>query len=109
MVDGAGPDDGPTSTPNSHNLSANLDHSGHVQRAYLANFPSPDAQGGQRATMSAPTAEWERVGDRFYRKIQLYQGVFDQDLELENYVVVGAPLSGAVGETRQIKHKLRWS
>lgn len=44
-----------------------------------------------------PTADWERVGDRFYRKLQLYTDVFDQDLELENYVVVGAPYSGAVG------------
>ncbi|KAK8249181.1 vacuolar protein sorting-associated protein [Phyllosticta capitalensis] len=41
-----------------------------------------------------PTADWERVGDRFYRKLQLYTDVFDQDLELENYVVVGAPYSG---------------
>lgn len=47
--------------------------------------------------MSKPTADWERVGDRFYRKIQLYTSVFDQDLELENYVIAGAPLSGAVG------------
>lgn len=47
--------------------------------------------------MSKPTADWERIGDRFYRKIQLYTSVFDQDLELENYVVAGAPLSGAVG------------
>lgn len=46
--------------------------------------------------MSKPTADWERVGDRFYRKVQLYTSVFDQDLELENYVVAGAPLSGAV-------------
>jgi vacuolar protein sorting-associated protein 16 len=44
-----------------------------------------------------PTADWERVGDRFYRKVQLYSSVFDQDLELENYFVVGAPYSGAVG------------
>ncbi|KAK8154377.1 vacuolar protein-like protein sorting vps16 [Phyllosticta citrichinensis] len=43
-----------------------------------------------------PTADWERVGDRFYRKLQLYTDIFDQDLELENYVVVGAPYSGAV-------------
>jgi len=47
--------------------------------------------------MSKPTADWERVGDRFYRKLQLYTSVFDQDLELENYVVAGATLSGAVG------------
>lgn len=47
--------------------------------------------------MPKPTADWERVGDRFYRKIQLYTDVFDQDLELENFHVVGAPYSGAVG------------
>lgn len=47
--------------------------------------------------MSKPTANWEKVGDKFYRKTQLYAAVFDQDLELENYNVVGAPYSGAVG------------
>ena len=47
--------------------------------------------------MSKPTANWEKLGDKFYRKIQLYTAVFDQDLELENYNVVGAPYSGAVG------------
>jgi len=47
--------------------------------------------------MSKPTANWEKVGDKFYRKVQLYTAVFDQDLELENYNVVGAPYSGAVG------------
>jgi hypothetical protein len=47
--------------------------------------------------MSKPTANWEKVGDKFYRKTQLYTAVFDQDLELENYNVVGAPYSGAVG------------
>ncbi|KAK0326189.1 Vacuolar protein sorting-associated protein 16 [Friedmanniomyces endolithicus] len=46
--------------------------------------------------MSKPTADWERVGDRFYRKTQLYTSVFNPDLELENYVVSGAPYSGAV-------------
>jgi hypothetical protein len=47
--------------------------------------------------MSKPTADWERIGDRFYRKTQLYTSVFDPDLEIENYVVTGAPYSGAVG------------
>jgi len=47
--------------------------------------------------MSNPTAEWERVGDRFYRKTKLYDAVFDQDLELENYVIAGAPCAGAIG------------
>ena len=47
--------------------------------------------------MSRAVADWERVGDRFYRNIQLYTSVFDPDLELENYRVAGAPYSGAVG------------
>lgn len=48
--------------------------------------------------MSKPTADWVRVGDCFYRKIQLYSDVFDEDLELEHYTVIGAPYSGAVGK-----------
>ncbi len=47
--------------------------------------------------MSNATADWTRVGDRFYRKTQLYTSIFDPDLELENYKVDGAPYSGAVG------------
>ena len=47
--------------------------------------------------MSKPTADWEKVGDRFYRKVQIYTSVFDSDLELENYNLAGAPYSGAVG------------
>ncbi|EON69772.1 hypothetical protein W97_09035 [Coniosporium apollinis CBS 100218] len=46
--------------------------------------------------MAKPTADWEKVGTRFYRKVQLYTAVFDQDLELENYLVAGAPYSGAL-------------
>jgi hypothetical protein len=52
---------------------------------------------GLTGNMSKPTANWEKVGDRFYRKIQLYTGVFDDELELDKYRVVGAPYSGAVG------------
>lgn len=47
--------------------------------------------------MSNPTADWERVGDRYYRKIKLYDAVFDQDLELENHIIAGAPYGGAIG------------
>jgi hypothetical protein len=47
--------------------------------------------------MTNPTADWEKVGDKFYRKIQLYTAVFDQDLELENYIVTGCSYGGAVG------------
>lgn len=47
--------------------------------------------------MSNPTADWEKVGDKYYRKTQLYTAVFDQDLELDNYIVVGAPYGGAIG------------
>jgi vacuolar protein sorting-associated protein 16 len=43
-----------------------------------------------------PTAGWERLGERFYRKTQLYTAVFDQDLDLDKYTVVSAPYGGAV-------------
>ncbi|KAL8998284.1 MAG: hypothetical protein Q9169_002598 [Polycauliona sp. 2 TL-2023] len=46
--------------------------------------------------MSNPTADWEKVGDRFYRKVKLYDAVFDQDLELENHVIAGAQYGGAI-------------
>lgn len=62
---------------------------------------STDAPTTAADEMSKPTASWERVGDRFYRKVQLYTSIFDQDLELENYVLAGAPLSGAVGGQSQ--------
>jgi hypothetical protein len=52
-------------------------------------------------TASNPRAGWEKVGDQFYRKIQLYESVFDPDLELENYFVAGAPYGGAIGSGRQ--------
>ncbi|KXX78949.1 putative vacuolar protein sorting-associated protein 16 [Madurella mycetomatis] len=43
-----------------------------------------------------PTAGWEQLGERFYRKTQLYTQVFDQDLDLDNYLVAGAPYAGAI-------------
>lgn len=49
------------------------------------------------AMSTKPTANWDRVGNHFYRKVQLYTEIFDQDLELENYSIAGAPYSGAVG------------
>lgn len=45
-----------------------------------------------------PTAGWEQVGERFYRKTQLYTNIFDQDLDLNIYLVAGAPYAGALGE-----------
>ena len=37
--------------------------------------------------MSAAIADWRKVGDQFYRKIQLYTDVFDPDLELDTAVL----------------------
>jgi hypothetical protein len=48
-------------------------------------------------TAPNPRAGWEKVGDQFYRKIRLYESVFDPDLELENYLVAGASYGGAIG------------
>lgn len=45
-----------------------------------------------------PTAGWEQVGERFYRKTQLYTAIFDQDLDLDDYIVAGAPYGGAIGK-----------
>ena len=47
--------------------------------------------------LSNPRTGWEKVGDQFYRKIQLYEFESDPDLELENYLVAGAPYGGAIG------------
>jgi hypothetical protein len=47
--------------------------------------------------MSSPRATWARIGQKYFRKIELYSDVFDEDLELENYTVVGAPYGGALG------------
>lgn len=44
-----------------------------------------------------PRAGWEKIGDQFYQKVQLYEAIFDPDLELGNYLVAGAPYGGAIG------------
>ncbi|CAI7616873.1 unnamed protein product [Penicillium discolor] len=43
-----------------------------------------------------PLANWEKVGDSFYRKIAVYDAIFEDDVELENYIVAGAPYGGAI-------------
>ena len=52
--------------------------------------------------MSNPTHDWDKVSDRFYRKVKLYDAAFDQDLELENYIIASAPYSGALGKEHRI-------
>ncbi|CAK7266598.1 Vacuolar protein sorting-associated protein 16 [Sporothrix epigloea] len=47
-----------------------------------------------------PTGGWEQLGDSFYRKVPLYTAVFDQSLDLDSYVVAGAPYAGAVALCR---------
>ncbi|KAK3375405.1 Vps16, N-terminal region-domain-containing protein [Podospora didyma] len=43
-----------------------------------------------------PTAGWEQLGERFYRKIQLYTQIFNQDLDLDSFLVAGAQYGGAI-------------
>ncbi len=45
-----------------------------------------------------PTTGWEKVGDKFYRKTQLYTAIFDQNIDLDSYIVAGAPYGGAIGK-----------
>ena len=47
--------------------------------------------------MAHPTTDWERVGDRYYRKVKLYDAVFDEELELGHHLIAGAPYAGALG------------
>lgn len=47
---------------------------------------------------SNPLANWERLGDSFYRKVPIYDAIFDEDIELENYIIAGAPYGGAIGK-----------
>jgi hypothetical protein len=56
-----------------------------------------------------PTANWERVGDKFYRRLPIYTDVFDAELELEDYAIAGAPYSGAVGERSVMTSAYTWS
>ena len=48
-------------------------------------------------TSTNPRAGWEKIGNQFYQKVQLYESIFDPDLELGNYLVAGAPYGGALG------------
>ncbi|OGE58308.1 hypothetical protein PENARI_c001G02310 [Penicillium arizonense] len=45
---------------------------------------------------SNPLANWEKIGDSFYRKIAVYDAIFEEDVELENYIAAGAPYGGAI-------------
>jgi len=49
---------------------------------------------------SHPTAGWTQVGDGFYRQVHLYTAVFDRSLDLDNFIVSGAPYGGALGTER---------
>ncbi|DAA73259.1 TPA_exp: Uncharacterized protein A8136_5184 [Trichophyton benhamiae CBS 112371] len=55
-----------------------------------------------------PLVDWERVGDQFYRKSRIYDAVFDEDVELENYIAVGAPYGGAIALHRDERRLQRY-
>jgi len=45
-----------------------------------------------------PRSSWEQLGDKWYRRVQHYTQVFGQDLDLDNYIIAGAPYGGAIGK-----------
>lgn len=47
--------------------------------------------------VTSATADWEVLEDKYYRKILLYSDLFDADTDLDDYVIAGAPYSGAIG------------
>jgi hypothetical protein len=56
-----------------------------------------------------PLANWEKIGDSFYRKITVYDAIFEDEIELENYLVAGAPYGGAIGKTGSADIYEAWS
>ncbi|KAJ5279625.1 hypothetical protein N7478_004997 [Penicillium angulare] len=56
---------------------------------------------------SNPLANWEKVGDSFYRKIPVYDAIFDEDVELESYIVTGAPCGGVIALHRDESKPIR--
>lgn len=55
-------------------------------------------------TMSAaaPTADWEILGENYYRKVLLYAAVFPPEVDLNLYHLTAAPFSGALALWRDI-------
>ena len=43
-----------------------------------------------------PRAGWEGRGTRWFRRTQLYTAVFEADVDLDNYILAGAPYGGAI-------------
>lgn len=41
-------------------------------------------------------ADWEPVGERWFRKTEHYSNLFDDDLDLNHFLLVGAPYGGAL-------------
>ena len=80
-----------------HVIFAILESNTVFQRTIHAGILRSGGEDATQMTAPNPRAGWEKVGDQFYRKIQLYESVFDPDLELENYLVAGAPYGGAIG------------
>lgn len=50
--------------------------------------------------ITKPTANWSRLGTRFYRRIPLYTSIFDPDLDLTQHIIAGAPYAGALAFAR---------
>jgi hypothetical protein len=86
---------GAQTTLNAEALKFTLDQASSTSQTNTST--SEDEVTDPTTRMANPTADWEKVGDKFYRKIQLYTAVFDQDLELENYIVTGCCYGGAIG------------
>lgn len=47
-----------------------------------------------------PTSSWELVSGQYYRKLSLFTPSWsgDEDFNLDDYIVAGAPFGGALGE-----------
>lgn len=41
---------------------------------------------------------WNQMGDRFYRKFEVYQMSWGADMDVSKYILAGAPHGGPIGD-----------
>jgi len=53
---------------------------------------------------SNPSSEWQQLGDRFYRKVELYASLsWNEQIDLAKFTVCGAPYGGPLAVSRDEK------
>ena len=59
-------------------------------------------------TLANPRLGWEKIGPEYYRRFPLYTSIFDPDLDLSSYHIIGAPFSGSLALYRDTSKVTRY-